>query len=296
MNLLVTRTWIGLVAVAFALSSGACGGGDSGEGGASPTVPIVSTPTPASGPTPEPPVSASCAKLPPGNPNPSRCGTEAPTFLGDVEEAIRTLRREQPGIFSGDQILNVGAYYVGLVRVLDRQGLCADFDGEELGVTNTSDYSDVFDVQTARDLVRQYYVGTCYPALVPIPRGKTTPPPAGCALPSSREIACGREAEGRFHGDVAAAIEGLLQSRPDLFDFAETNPGTGWPRVKDMDGYHAAVVSALAAKGYCGFFDGEEIQVKRTNELTEHYDVNYSDKYIRTGAGIYRGSCYPAAF
>ncbi len=60
-----------------------------------------------------------------------------------------------------------------------------------------------------------------------------------------------------------------------------------------MDGYHAAMVSSLAAKGYCGFFDGEEIQVKRTNELTEHYDVNYSDKYIRTGAGIYRRQLLP---
>jgi len=287
MKRLGTRTWNGLVAVAFALSSGACGGGGSGTG-AGPTVPVAPTPTPVSGPTPEPPVSASCARLPPGNPDPTKCQTEAPTFLGDLEE--------QPGIFSGDQILNVGAYYVGLVRVLDRKGLCADFDGEELGVTNTRDYSDVFDVQTARDQVRQYYVGTCYPALVPIQRGWTTPPPAGCALPSSREIACGREPEGRFHGDVTAAIEGLLQSRPDLFDLADTNPGTAWPRVKDMDGYHAAMVSSLAAKGYCSFFDGEEIQVKRTNELTEHYDVNYSDKYIRTGAGIYRGSCYPAAF
>ncbi len=147
-------------------------------------------------------------EAPPGNPDPTKCQTEAPTFLGDVEDAIRTLRQEQPGLFSGDQILNVGAYYVGLVRVLDRKGLCADFDGEELGVTNTRDYSDVFDVQTARDLVRQYYVGTCYPALVPIQRGRTTPPPAGCALPSSREIACGREPEGRFHGDVTAASKG----------------------------------------------------------------------------------------
>ena len=56
------------------------------------------------------------------------------------------------------------------------------------------------------------------------------------------------------------------------------------------------MVSHLSSKGYCAFFDGEEIQLKRTNDFTEHYDVNYSDKYIRTGSGIYRGSCYPAAF
>jgi hypothetical protein len=45
-----------------------------------------------------------------------------------------------------------------------------------------------------------------------------------------------------------------------------------------------------------GLFDGEEIEVKRTNEFSEHYDVNYADEYIRTGPGIYRGACYPAAF
>jgi hypothetical protein len=291
------RTWSVAVAVAaLGLSIGSCGGGGDSGSGTGPTLPIPATPTPPAAPTPEPPVSASCAKLPPGNPDPSKCQTEAPTFLADVEDAIRTLRQEQPGIFSGDQILNVGAYYVGLVRVLDRKGLCADFDGEELGVTNTRDYSDVFDVQTARNQVRQFYVGTCYPALVPLSRGATMPPPAGCSLPSSREIACGREPEGRFYADVSGAIGALLESRPDLFDFGDLNPGTNWPRVKDMSGYHSALVSSLAAKGYCGFFDGEEIQLKRTNELTEHYDVNYSDKYIRTGAGIYRGSCYPAAF
>ena len=291
------RTWSVAVAVAaLGLSIGSCGGGGDSGSGTGPTLPIPATPTPPAAPTPEPPVSASCAKLPPGNPDPSKCQTEAPTFLADVEDAIRTLRQEQPGIFSGDQILNVGAYYVGLVRVLDRKGLCADFDGEELGVTNTRDYSDVFDVQTARNQVRQFYVGTCYPALVPLSRGATMPPPAGCSLPSSREIACGREPEGRFYADVSGAIGALLESRPDLFDFGDLNPGTNWPRVKDMSGYHSALVSSLAAKGYCGFFDGEEIQLKRTNEFTEHYDVNYSDKYIRTGAGIYRGSCYPAAF
>ena len=63
-----------------------------------------------------------------------------------------------------------------------------------------------------------------------------------------------------------------------------------------MAAYHAALVQALSGKGYCAKFDGEEIQLKRSNEFTEHYDVNYADKYIRRGPGAYRGSCYPAAF
>jgi len=277
---------------------GSCGGGSGSGSGGGPTLPLPATPaaTPIPASTPAPVLSASCARLPPGNPNPTSCRTEAPTFLSDVEDAIDTLRGEQPGLFEGNQILNVGGYYVGLVKILDRKGLCADFDGEELGVTNTRDYSDVFDVQTAKNEVRRFYVGTCYPALVPISRGTPAPSPSGCSLAPSKEIACGREPEGRFHADVEGGISQLLKSRPELFDLGDVNPGSDWPRVKDMDAYHAAMVSLLAGQGYCAFFDGEEIQVKRTNDFTEHYDVNYSDKYIRTGSGIYRGSCYPAAF
>ena len=88
----------------------------------------------------------------------------------------------------------------------------------------------------------------------------------------------------------------MLKQKPELFDFGQTAAGTDWPVVKDMPAYHLAVVNALAPKGYCGVFDGEEIQLKRSNELSEHYDVNYADRYVRRGAGIYRTSCYPAAF
>ena len=287
---------------AFAVLSvvmlGSCGSGSGSGTGGGPTIPLPATPaaTPAPTATAAPVLSSSCARLPAGTASPTSCRTEAPTFLADVEEAIDTLRGEQPGLFEGNQVLNVGAYYVGLIKILDRKGLCADFDGEELGVTNTRDYSDVFDVQTSKNEVRRFYVGTCYPALVPISRGTPAPSPAGCSLPPSKEIACGREADGRFHGDVEGGISQLLKSRPELFDLADVNPGTDWPRVKDMSAYHAAMVSHLSSKGYCAVFDGEEIQVKRTNDFTEHYDVNYSDKYIRTGSGIYRGSCYPAAF
>jgi hypothetical protein len=63
-----------------------------------------------------------------------------------------------------------------------------------------------------------------------------------------------------------------------------------------MSAYYAALIDTLVKQGYCAIFDGEEIEVKRTNEFTEHFDVNYADKYIRNGPAMYRGSCYPAAF
>jgi hypothetical protein len=131
--------------------------------------------------------------------------------------------------------------------------------------------------------------------VIPLDRTPHWGAPGGCNLPPSREISCGDPAP-LFDGDVVGAIDELLKARPELFDFNELAKGTQWPRVKDLPAYYQAVIDILMRKGYCAFFDGEEIQVKRTNEFTEHYDVNLADRYIRTGPGSYRGSCYPAAF
>jgi len=286
-----------LLGAAMALATlSVCGGGDSGSG-SGPTVPIppVPTPTPAPAPGVGAPLSASCARMGLGDPKAS-CRTEAATFLGDVNQAIDSLRSQRPDIFDGDRVLNSGAYYVGLIKLLDQEGLCTGTDGEEFGVKSSNDYSDVFDLLTAKSQVRRFYVGTCYPAIFPEAEATLPPPPAGCNLPSSRLVACGVDGEGRYTGDVTGAIDQMLKEKPQLFDFDDINPGTNWPRLKDANAYQQGVVDILVKKGYCAIFDGEEITVKRTNDFTEHFDINYSDRYVRNGPGTYRGSCYPAAF
>jgi hypothetical protein len=291
----VDGRWGSAAVATAALAMAVCGGGESGAPSV-PSVPIASpTATPVAAPTPDPPLSASCARLPQGATKYS-CRTEAPTFQEDLEAAIDTVKREHPEAFDDDEVKNVGLYIVELIKAFDRKGICADWDGEELGVATNGDYNDQYDVLTARSQVRRYFVGTCYPSVVPVPRAPEGAVPAGCRLPPSREISCGDPEAGAFFEDVSGAVDQLVKTKPELFDFGETNPGTGWPRVRDMAAYHQAVIDILAQKGYCGLFDGEEIQVKRTNEFSEHYDVNYADKYIRTGSGIFRGSCYPAAF
>jgi hypothetical protein len=37
---------------------------------------------------------------------------------------------------------NLGGYYVGLIRILDRHGLCAVYDGEDLAVKRTNGLSE----------------------------------------------------------------------------------------------------------------------------------------------------------
>jgi hypothetical protein len=280
-----------VVVVLLAGALTACGGGGKGE---PPTVPPVPTPTPIPVPTPDPPLSASCARLPLGVVDaPCRGGSES--FLPEVIDAIDTVKSEHPEYFRGETVLNIPGYYVGLIRALDRRGLCAGYDGEELAVTNSSSFSDQYKVLTSWWEVRHYYLVTCTPAVLPLARRTPAPSPSGCSLPPSVEVACDRTAP-QFYDDVEAAVDQVLRQKPELFDFDQKAAGTDWPVVRDMTAYHLAVVSVLAAKGYCGIFDGEEIQLKRSNQLSEHYDVNYADKYIRRGTGIFRTSCYPAAF
>lgn len=289
---------VGVMLVAMgALSLGVCGGGGSTGPTQPPVVTPAATPTPA--PTPDPPVSQSCAKLSAGNPN-APCQRESSDFQNQVDEAIRTLQGEQPEIFDGDQVKSVGAYYVGLIKILDRKGLCADADGEELGVASTSGWNEQFDVLSSKNGVRWgpvSYRATCYPSTVPIARGALPAQQSGCSLPSSQEVACGREPYGQFYEDVEAAITQILSTRPELFDFGQWAPGTDFPLVKDIDAYHKGVADIMTTKGYCAKADGEEIALKKgTNARSEQYDVDLQGKYIRRGAGIYRASCYPAAF
>jgi hypothetical protein len=292
MRTIGNRDWKTAVAALAALTLSVCGGDKKPSTPTQPIVEPTTTPTPVV-PTPEPPVSASCAKLPAGATK-YTCRTDAPNFLGEVNDAIDTLEVQQPRIFDGDQVLNVGAYVVGLIKILDAKSICADWDGEELGVARSSNLNDQYDVLTAKSQVRRYFVGTCWPSVIPVNRRGGAPSPAGCALPPSVEISCGDPAS-RFLDKMLAAIEQVQKDKPELFDFSDRSQ-QGWPRVKDMAAYNRAIIEIFTAQGFCGRFDGEEIAVKRTNEFTEHFDVNYADKYVRKGSGIYRGACYPAAF
>lgn len=288
----------GVLLVGLVFSLEVCGGG-SPSGPTTPGTPTpVPTATPTPGPTPEPPLSATCARLSVGVPDSeAQCRDEAPDFRDQVQAAIDTVQNEHPEWFDGIQVLNAGAYIVELIKVLDRHDLCGAYDGEELGVKSNDTYNEQYDVLTARSQIRKAtYLGTCYPSVIPRKEPPLPKPPADCPLPSSREIACGKEPVPHFYNDVEAAIQKLLDEHPELFDPGDYAPGQGWPAYRDSDKYHNGVIDNLVEMGYCGFFDGEEIQVKKTNEFTEHYDINYQDHWVRRGPGIYRGSCYPAAF
>jgi len=215
--------------------------------------------------------------------------------MDEVNGAIDTLKARHPEYFDGNTIKNVGAYYVGLIKQLDQQGICAGFDGEELTVKTSNDFSDQYKLQTSSNLVRRFYVGSCYPAIFPASRSNPDPSPPGCQLSPSTDITCG-VMDSRYLGLVETAVSQVIAQKPELFDLSSYPKGhPDWPKVKDLNAYQMAVIDVLRQKGFCGK-SGEEIVVKRSNDFTEHFDINYQDAYVRNGPGIYRGTCYPAAF
>jgi len=289
------------VAVSSVLTLGACGGGGNSGSNDNPTVPApVPQPTPDPEPTPEPGLSVSCSKLPLGDPA-APCAQEQATFQEEVDNAIFTLINERPDLFDDQNVTqSTGAYYVGLIKILDRQGLCGYYDGEELAVTDSPSFNDQYDILTAKNQVRtgpRTYRTTCSPSAVPPGEAPLAPSPPGCSLPPSREVACSREAEGKFFFQVEAAVRQIMDERPELFDFTDTATRTDWPRILDLGAYQQAVADVLVAQGFCAKDDRlEELAVKNDNSFNEQYDIQLADKYVRLGGGMYRSTCYPAAF
>jgi hypothetical protein len=280
----------------------ACGGSDTPSASTSPTPPPVAVPTPTPIPTPNLPGQANCSKLPMGTEVGVRCDMSGATLQAELDQAVAEVRRDQPGIFEetsgGTLILSPGRFFVGVIDNLDKKGLCAGFDSEEIQIKNSNAFNDQYHLRTSRGYLRtgpSVYRATCFPAAFPLP-----PPPFqpnnGCKLASSREVTCSREADYFYLADVERSIDDVMRQHPEVFDFGVRAPGTDWPGVRNMDGYHQLVVQSLIAKGYCAIFDSEEIQIKKENRFTEHYDIHLGDGYVRRGEGAYRSTCWPAAF
>lgn len=277
-----------------------CGGSDSPS--AAPTPAPTAAPTPVPVPTPNLPGMASCSKLPMGTEVGVRCDMSGPTFQTELEQAVAEVRRDQPNIFretsGGTFITSPGRFFVGVIENLDKKGLCAGFDTEEIQIKNSNAFNDQFHLRTSRGFLRfgpSIYRATCFPAAFPLP-----PPPFlpnnGCKLAPSREITCWREEENNYLSDVERSIDDVMRDHPEVFDFNVHAPGANWPGVQDFDRYHELVVRSLIAKGYCAIFDTEEIQVKKESRFSEHFDIHLGDGYVRRGEGSYRSTCWPAAF
>jgi hypothetical protein len=225
--------FVAVVTFGLGFSSLSCGGSSPTSGGT--VSPPPTTAPPAT--TPPPPVTNTECPLGKGTADTS-CYRATATFLGQVDQAIELLAREQPQIFNlndqkgsgGYLVKDTQAYYAGVVKNLQDTGMCAGFDYTYLNVKNSNTFSEQFDILLSDGHARRgsgSYQGSCYPANFPVDAidvisyvrvaffgfkcddGVAPPPnadrklPIGCvgfvtATPKDKD---GHDVDPRIHGD-----------------------------------------------------------------------------------------------
>jgi hypothetical protein len=131
-------------------------------------------PSPTPEPTTEPPAGSSCS-LPPSNPASPSCTDESALLYGPVDTALTAVTKSRPDLFDLDNKVCANCYYVknvnGYVKQVQNQlaaqGICSYWDGEELAVKNTNQYSEQYDILLASGHMRRgvgSYRGICRPA------------------------------------------------------------------------------------------------------------------------------------
>jgi len=143
-------------------------------------------------------------------------------------------------------------------------------------------------------------VATPTPTPAPTPTPKPLTVVKACKLPPSSNPksfepnGCDRltgSSAGRLAPQVNAALDRVLNERPDLFNFNDMNGPN--PRVLDRQGYHLAVVSALSDLDVCGNIEKEEIAIKNTNEFNEQWNIWTSAGFVWRR---YETTCSPSWF
>jgi hypothetical protein len=289
-----------------------------GCGDDNPTTPtgVTPTPTPTAQPSATPPPSnsptlpQSCRSLPASNGPQSGCSRQTGNFQERVRTAVNatygaTYRDPVTGqtfeIVQGNgKILVASAYLKSVSDALDRQGVCAVYDGEEMWVSDGGGYNEHYDLITADGYSWVNYAVTCNPA-VPMPPLPGTAPvrdPQCRNLPASATIFCSRDSSA-YDGDVWDAQDQLIaedRARPtsQVFDFNVKLGGTEYGYlIKDMDRYIADLLTKIRAKGMCAMFDGTEFLLKRNNVFSEHMDMTRADGFaIRNHISTCRDSAF----
>jgi hypothetical protein len=123
------------------------------------------------------------------------------------------------------------------------------------------------------------------PGTFACPLGKGSPT-SSCSRPGTAPV---------FLGKVDAAIDELIQKKPELFDLTRKVGENGY-LVLDPEKFYLGVAEVLQTKGLCAGWDLKELQVKDGNGFSEQYDLLLSNDHIRRGEGSFRNTCTPANF
>lgn len=154
----------GLIAVFIALCFASCSGSES----PSPTAPQTPAPTPAPSATSR----AFSCPLPSLPDLHQPCPKLNPVYQAEVLGAIDDVINTRPGLFDFNDNLGAGSWKVknrmvylkAVTDAINNRGLCTSLSLEEIGVKNSNDFNEQWNVITGRDYVRRAYVTTCLPS------------------------------------------------------------------------------------------------------------------------------------
>jgi hypothetical protein len=136
--------------------------------------PTPSTPAPT--PTPDPGTPAGTCSLPASNPANPVCTDESAQFGQQMNTALTAVTTLHPEWFDFNDkkcddcyyVKNVDGYLNGVIQQLNNQGVCAHYDGEEMAVKDSNNFSEQWDILLASGHMRRgpgSYRGVCRPAV-----------------------------------------------------------------------------------------------------------------------------------
>jgi hypothetical protein len=113
-----------------------------------------------------------------------------------------------------------------------------------------------------------------------------------CALgPGVKDTSCDAETPV-FADAVNAAVDRVIAEQIDLFPDRDITS-----RVRDEEAVHLAVIRILQAQGLCAGWDVTDLQVRDSNDFSEHYDLFDARGFLyQDPARRVRSTCRPADF
>jgi hypothetical protein len=111
----------------------------------------------------------------------------------------------------------------------------------------------------------------------------------------SLEAACDGEMPGLHLDQVYAAIDQLVETRPEIFDRERVVGQDGYKVLAD-DAFYLGVAGILQAQGLCAVWDYEQLQIKTSAAASEAYVLLDQKNFIRRDDRVLSFTCVPAAF
>jgi hypothetical protein len=93
---------------------------------------------------------------------------------------------------------------------------------------------------------------------------------------------------------MESSIDQLQHESPDIFDFKDQRGSN--PKILSDGRYILGLLNNLGERGLCAYFNGNAIQVKKTNAFDDSFVVMSSSGYVRRGPNAYSVTCVPASF